>query len=318
MQHNSANAMPQPTPDSYLNLLLTSLAAGGQLEMDFDYGFELLNRGLQDIALLQLGTPFSELGISQRRQNCMPQVIALSENSGTGYDVVQGARIRNEERTPKNSIALLRVRGMMQNEVGMSARGIYDFADDLRAAYANRNVSAVIIEVDSGGGQMAAGTLARQVVEERNKPVIAYAYTAGSAAYNMISPADEIIAAQRSSRLGGIGTFITIDLKMLQDYKARYLDIYADGSKKKNQPIRAALDGDFSYLKEMVTQMTEDFHADIAQARPLTGDRMDITETLSGLMFKAEEAKARGLADGIGNYNYMLSRVEAWIKKDKP
>jgi len=311
-----SDVKPIAQHSAYLDMLIQSLVNGGALEMEFGYGLELYHRGLQDIALLHLNVPYSELGISERRESCKPKMMVLQSASGD-YKVVDENSIGSESSTPEGSIAVMRLRGMMQNEGGLSSRGIYDFADDMRAAYRNRNVAAIIVDTDSGGGQSGAGNLAREVINERNKPVLANVHFAASAAYNAISGADEIIAASKESRFGGIGTFITLDMKLLTEYKARFMDIYADESGGKNKPFRAALDGDFSILKAMVNQMTGEFQDSIKAARPLSGDRLTIKETLSGAMFNATEAKNRGLSDGTGNFNYLLSRTKAWIKKKK-
>ena len=198
----------------------------------------------------------------------------------------------------------------------MSSRGIYDFADDMYKAYRNRNVEAVIVETDSGGGHSNAGDLAHEVISDRNKPVIARVLYAGSAAYNAIAGADEIIGV-KNAQFGSIGTFITLDMKMISEYVARFKDIYAASSNQKNLEFRALLEGDLGPLKAMVDQKAGAFQDTIKASRNLTGSPSTQRETLSGAMFSSKEAKDRGLADSIGNFNHLMSRTKFWMKKGK-
>lgn len=300
--------------DSYFTNLIASVVQGAPLAMDFEAALQEFGKILHDISLRQLGVPYSELGIGERRAATKPRLILPSCTDMGWSTVIGGAELASSD-TPKGTIAVMRIRGMMRSEGGLSSRGMYDFADDMRAVYQNRNIESILLETDSGGGESTAGNIARDVVSERNKPVIALVQNAGSAAYNAISVADEIIGASKDARAGSIGTFITVDMETIKKYTSRFMDIYSEDSPDKNKPFRKALGGDYAELKAMVTKMTTEFHQAISEARPLRGNQAMRKETLSGGMFNGTESKARGLIDGIGNFNYAISRAKKWAMK---
>lgn len=300
--------------DTFFTNLIASVVQGAPLAMDFESALQEFGKILHDISLLQLGMPYSELGISERRAATRPRLIIPNSNE-LGWSTIEGTKWLKSGDTPENSVALMSIRGMMRSEGGLSSFGMYDFVNDMRAVYQNRNIAAVIVQTDSGGGESTAGNIARDVVGERNKPVLALVQNAGSAAYNAISVADEIIAASKDARAGSIGTFITVDMETIKKYTARFMDIYSEDSENKNKPFRKAIGGDFSELKAMVTKMTSEFHQAITEARPLRGSQTMRKETLSGGMFNGTESKERGLVDGIGNLNYAISRAKKWAMK---
>lgn len=244
--------LPANATGIVFNRVIEVMLSSGGLAIDIDYGFEQLNRYLLELALVACGVPYAELGISRRREASKPALLVPSSDAGMGYNLVSNGRIYSSEATAPGSIAWLRLTGVMQTESAGSSRDIYDFADDMRAAYRNANISAVVIETNSGGGEATAGEVARATVGERNKPVLSYVHRAGSAAYMTIAGTDEIIAANESSRLGGIGTYISLDRQKLDEYKDRIVDVYADASFKKNKEVRAALEGDYSLIKATV------------------------------------------------------------------
>ena len=297
------------------NRIIETMLSSGGLAIDIEYGWEQLNRYLLDIALVACGVPYAELGISRRREASAPALLVPASSGSLGYNLVSNARLYNSDATPAGSIAWLRLTGVMQTESAGSSRDVYDFADDLRAAYRNTNVSSVVIETNSGGGEATAGEVARATVGERNKPVLSYVHRAGSAAYMTVGATDEIIAANESARLGGIGTYISLDRQRLDEYKARVIDVYSDASFGKNKEVRAALEGDYSLIKATVTEMTAQFQNFVKGARPLTGDTAYLQHTLSGEMFAARDAKRRGLVDNIGSMDMVVKRAAAWTSK---
>ena len=302
--------MPQhsaPLNRDIENFILTS----EYMEMDFDYGMHQLNIYLQDLLFLSAGGKYKDLGISERRKEAGPRLISFNDGAyGTvnNWDMYEG-------NTPKGSIALLKLSGVMRTQSGLSSPGMDRLADNLRMAYANENIAGVIIETFSGGGESSAGNLAKSAIQERNKPVIGLATMAASAAYRALSGADEIIAVGDQAEFGSIGTMITLDKKAIDKFRERFMDIYGEDAPNKNGDFRAALGGDYSKLQKRVSDLTRAFHDEIKRDRPLRGGNDMIKETLSGSMFAAMEAKKRGLIDAIGNLPYAIKRINSLKSK---
>ena len=288
------------------------LTANTRLEIEFDFGFSELNRYLEDVALVQSGVPYAELGISERRASFRPLIIA---SDASAYRLTDD--VFYESDTKPGSIALLKLSGVMRTEGGISNPGIEGLANQLRAAYANDNIAGIILETRSGGGESLSGSLLKSVLSERNKPVIGFAHIAASAAYRALSGTDEIIASSDAAEFGSIGTFYTIDEKTLSEYRERFKDFYGSNAPNKNGAFRAMLGGDYSKIQKEADELTARFHEEIAKDRPLQGSAAKIADTLGGGMFDARDAKKRGLIDGIGNLQYALKRLEALKPKYK-
>ncbi|TXH43973.1 MAG: hypothetical protein E6Q97_33395 [Desulfurellales bacterium] len=288
------------------------LTANTRLEIEFDFGFSEFNRYLEDVALVQSGVPYAELGISERRASFRPLIIA---SDASAYRLTDD--VFYESDTKPGSIALLKLSGVMRTEGGISNPGIEGLANQLRAAYANDNIAGIILETRSGGGESLSGSLLKSVLSERNKPVIGFAHIAASAAYRALSGTDEIIASSDAAEFGSIGTFYTIDEKTLSEYRERFKDFYGSNAPNKNGAFRAMLGGDYSKIQKEADELTARFHEEIAKDRPLQGSAAKIADTLGGGMFDARDAKKRGLIDGIGNLQYALKRLEALKPKYK-
>ena len=289
------------------NFLLTSEF----LEIESMFGYNALNRYLEELMFLENGGKYKDLGIGQRRKEAAMSFLVPTDGaySTVGrYDIQDGM-------VPKGSIAMLNLSGVMRTQSGLSSQGADSFVNDLREAYANPNVSGVIINTFSGGGESSAGNMIKNAIQERNKPVVGLATMAASAAYRALSGADEIIAAGEQSEFGSIGTMISIDNKMLEKLRGRITDIYGEDAPNKNGEYRAAMEGDLSKLQERVTKLTKSFHDEIKRDRPLRGGDDMIKDTLSGSMFDANEAQKRGLIDAVGNLPFAIKRVNALKSK---
>lgn len=292
---------------------IAALLSFGRLEIESNFAFQHYLQYLGELALLQSNVPFAELGISKRREQSQP---ALYVPTGQSFELVQDRYlIRNQRLTPAGSFALLKLSGVMTAEDQLSTRGARSLVDDLRAAYANTNIAGIIMETNSGGGEGIAMDMLVSALSERNKPAIGFAHVAASAAYGTLAAMDEIIAASPESIFGSIGAVLTINLKALEQFKAEYMQFYGENAPNKNREMRAAFDGDFGPIKEVVNKYTDVFQNRVASQRPLTGDKKFQRETLSGDVFNARESKQRGLIDGVGNMSYALTRAQVWAKK---
>lgn len=306
-----AAKVSNPKLDSYMDGLLMTFSS---LEIDFDFAIQAFATHMRDMQRALMGIPYEKLGFERRLQRTEASIFEPMDASK--YNVVTGG-VSAEKDTKPGSIAHLKISGVMQVEDDLCSYGVDTFVNDMRAAYDNDHISAVLVETRSGGGASMAGDMGRSVIEERNKPVLQFIHLAGSAAYNMASVSDELIGSSNSASAGSIGTYVNLDRKLIEQYKDRFLDIYSDASPGKNKEWRAALTGDFSLMKAMVNRMTGEFHEKIQSARALTGDRLQIRETLEGDMFGALEAKQRGLLDSIGSMPFALERATMWAKKYK-
>lgn len=276
------------------------LAQSQFFECDFSFALACLNGYLGELEEVRAGVKFKELGISQRKKESTPKIIFRDGG------VIDDFR-HWETEIPAGSIAHIPIRGFMRAENGLSSTGAVGIAQNIRGAFSNPNIDGVLLDVYSGGGESSAGSIIKNALSERNKPVVAIAHMAASAAYRAISKTDEIMAAGEAAEFGSIGTMIPMDTKALGKYRDRFVSFYGTTAPDKNASIRAAVAGDFSKLQEEVNLYTEKFQAEIKKDRQLMGELAE--STLSGGMFFAADAKKRGLVDSIGNQRDAIARI---------
>jgi len=279
--------------------------------IDEAYGIAALNSYIHDIYLRQNGFSATEIGLSERRHANKALVYSA------GAPINDAKLIYNAALTPAGSTAVLKLSGVMRAQDGLSGNGIELLVNDLRAAYANENITSIILEINSGGGESTAGAMLKNAIQERNKPVISYGWMVASAAYLAAAATDEIIAASPDSQFGSIGVLFSLNKAFLEMYTAEQIDIYADQSTQKNAAFRAAQNGDFSKYQKLATEHAAVFHSEVMAMRTLKGNEGRIKSTLDGSMFFAQEAKSRGLVDNIGNFNLALDRAQRWAKKKR-
>ena len=290
------------------------LMSGQMLEIERNFAFDQLNLYLQDLLFLQHGGEFKDLGISQRRMESFPRFIIPNDFSTASFNVVDQQDIENND-VPKGSIALLNLSGVMRTQSGISSNGVNQLASDLRSAYTNKNVTGVVLEILSGGGESMAGNILKSALSERTKPVVAFGHRVASAAYRAATGTDEIILSSASAEAGSLGTMIQIDIKQLERFREQHAEFYGADAPNKNGDFRSAIGGDFSVIQNRVDELTREFHDEIKRDRQLQGDAETIKETLSGAMFNAISAKKRGLIDAIGNLPFAVRRVNALRSK---
>lgn len=293
----------------FLNSAIELALASVQVwEVNEAFGWTALNGYFSELAMLQAGVPFAELGISKRREKSLPYIVTPQSN------IVTSQNLENRDIIRPGSTAVLKLQGVMRSQDGLSSYGMDTFTGWLRDAYENPNIDSIIIESESGGGESAAGTKLQIAISERNKPVIGWAHMAASAAYRGLLGVDELIASSDASEFGSLGTFIPIDKKALQEYRERYQFIYSTQTPEKNGGQRALIEGDASKLQAYVDQLTTQFHNEVKSMRSLRGNASEVKHTLSGAMFSAVEAKQRGLIDSIGNFQYAMKRAKKMKK----
>lgn len=193
-------------------------------------------------------------------------------------------------------------------------RGTQSMMRSLAEYQNDPQVAGVVLDIDSGGGQVSGTAEFYDYLRNYKKPVVTY--TGGymcSAAYYIGSAADEVIASNRADSIGSIGTMIEyLDMTGFYEKKgAKLISAYADKSTAKNKAIRAAREGDLSLLiKEELNPITETFHNDMKAARPGLNE-----EVLAGATYGAEKSVVLGLVDRIGTLQDAVDAVFTLSRK---
>lgn len=180
--------------------------------------------------------------------------------------------------------------------------GVEDYIEALDRAEKDPTIKAIILRVNSPGGEVIASEkLARKVKEvSKKKPVIAYIETVGaSGAYMAIAPATCIVA-EKHSIVGSIG----VRMDMIQYYElmrklgVNVTVIKAGKYKDIGSPYRPLTPEEKEYLESIINEIYMDFVKWVAENRNMT-----VEETLKvadGKIYSGYGAKKVGLVDYIG------------------
>ena len=183
------------------------------------------------------------------------------------------------------------------------------YKQSLMASYkSDPNCKGVVLDIDSGGGQVSGTPEFHDFIKNYNKPVVAY--TDGlmcSAAYYIGCASNHIIANKRVDAIGSIGVMISfIDMRGYYEKKgAKLISEYATKSTEKNKDYEELLNGNpEGYIKNQLDPITDNFHADVKSSRN------NLNETvLKGGVFNAEDSLNYGLIDEIGTMETAINKV---------
>lgn len=216
-------------------------------------------------------------------------------------------------QTPK--VAVIPIHGtLVRRTVGLEAdSGLISYAGltaQLDAALASPDVAAILLDVDSPGGESGGVfDLADRIRAASSiKPVWAVANDmAFSAAYALASAASKVFV----SRTGGVGSIGVIAMHVDQSEKdaqdgVRYTAVFAGDRKNDLNPHEPISSEAHAFLKAEVNRIYGLFVETVARHRGI--EPSTVRDTEAGLFF-GQAAVAMGLADAIGTFEDALSQL---------
>ncbi len=256
--------------------------------------------------------------LSQSRQSSRPYFVAAF-NQGQAQTITIDDSIRALQDAPDGSIAIVPVSGPIIKEDGLSSIGTATKGNFMKSIFASPKIAGVVLDIDSGGGEVNGTMSFANIIKQRNKPVVAHVNgIAASAAYWIAMQADAILLNNPTSQVGSIGVMMTFldDSKYWEDMGVKWIDIVAKGSEDKNKGYFDALKGNMQTIKsESLNPLREMFASAVIEAR---GGKIDLTleNVLSGKMYFGAQTAAGnksaievGLADEVGDLAQAVSKA---------
>ncbi len=216
---------------------------------------------------------------------------------------------RDDRWGKKKSIAVIPVLGNIaggKNQTtpftGDLVAGAQTFIEAINQAAEDSNVAAIVVRVDSGGGDgLASDLMYRAVLEaKKRKPVIAsMGDVAASGGYYVAMGADQIVASP-TTLTGSIGVFFAKPAikRLAEDLGTTQISI----QRGKLAGITDTFDPWTPEQKIAAQKWIEDFYdsfiTEAAASRKMT--KVAIDAVARGRVWSGEDAKARGLVDQLG------------------
>ncbi len=236
------------------------------------------------------------------RENETPEAVAskLGRELQNTYNVVE-----------RDGVAILPVAGPLFRYANIftsiSGATSYELiAKDFRAALDNTSIKAIILDIDSPGGEVnGVSELSSMIYEARGKkPIIAYASgDAASGAYWIASAADEIVVSETSA-LGSIG--------VVGMYRADKDDnaIEIVSSQSPHKRLDPKSDEGHARLQARMDSMADVFISTIARHRNIDPSKV-LSDYGGGDVMIGQQAVSAGMADRIGSLEHLITQLSS-------
>lgn len=170
-------------------------------------------------------------------------------------------------------------------------------------------IAGVVLDIDSGGGQVYGTGEFYDYLTAYPKPTVAY--TDGymcSAAYYIGNACQYIVANKRADHIGSIGAYTTIvDFTgIYEKYGAKVHEFYATESTGKNSDYREVVDNAnyAPYIKNVLDPIVATFHTDMKATRPQLNEAV-----FDGSTWNGTQALEMGLIDEVGTLQTAIDKV---------
>lgn len=246
------------------------------------------------------------------REN-IPDFEAVAVKRGARMDGADSARIRS-------GVSIIPVLGPIVRRADFfsdisGATSVESLARDFNAALNDPNVSGILFEIDSPGGEVTGiNEFAQMIVAARGrKPIVAYVGgTGASAAYWLASAADEIVADD-SARLGSIGVVATVPNPAARNAR----DVQFVSSQSPHKRPDPNTETGKAQIQTLVDHLAEVFISTVATNRGVSEEKV-LSDFGQGGVLVGRRAVEAGLADRLGSFESTLNELAMGKVKRKP
>lgn len=236
----------------------------------------------------------------------VPRVLAGSDQRCSTTEASESQTVTGDfGKAPKDSVAVVTLRGDMLKEGTMCSYGTEELAAVIREATDAKNIIGIRLDIDSGGGAVDAIAPMLQAIgysQAKDKPVVASCDLCASAAYWVACQCDRIVADNSlSAEFGSIGVMMQFPdyAKYYEQRGIKIHTIYSNLSDWKNAPFEAARRGDYASIKaEQLDPLARQFQEAVKARRQQLDQKVD--GILNGRTFYAADALKYGLIDQTG------------------
>lgn len=181
-----------------------------------------------------------------------------------------------------------------------------DIVGQINIANQSSTIRAIILEVDSAGGEPVAGEEIANALRGFDGPTVSVIRQIGaSAAYWAASGADRIFASQNSD-VGGIG--VTSSYVETVESGSRYISLSSGKFKDAGDPAKPITEAERNLFMRDINILHENFIQAIAEHRGL--EVAAVRALADGSTVLGVQAKELGLIDEIGSWNEARKYLE--------
>jgi protease-4 len=197
-------------------------------------------------------------------------------------------------------------RGGIRTPVGAAAD---DLVEQIERADGDRNVDALLVKLNTPGGEIVPSQDIRLAAERFDGPTVAYATdVCASGGYEIASGCDELWAREGSivGSIGVIGSRVTVG-ELADRLGVEYESLTAGEYKDAGVPLRDLDEDERAYLQGIVDDYYDQFVERVVEGRDLDAEAVRDTEAR---VYLGGEAVDLGLVDDLGTREDVTARLE--------
>jgi protease-4 len=240
--------------------------------------------------------------------------ISLSEKSRYEEQYVDG------DEDAKDKIAVIYVNGVISSsedsDLGQGGM-VADIEDQLQQAVDDKHVKAIVLRINSPGGEVVASDeIYQAVVAARDKkPIVASIDTVGASGAYYIAVGADYLMANELSITGSIGVIMEsftygdladkIGVKFYTFKSGKYKDIM--------NPSRAPTEDEKALVQGLIMEVYDKFVGIVAEERKMKVDELK-NGLADGRILSGKQALAAGFVDGVGYFEDAIDQAEDLAK----
>jgi protease-4 len=193
-----------------------------------------------------------------------------------------------------------------------------DVLDALQLAQSEEQIKAVILSIDSYGGDGVAGEEIANALKSFEKPSFAVIRGMGASSAYWASTGADWILASRISDVGGIGVTASYLDESVKNTREGYTRVELSSAQYKDvgDPTRSLTIAEKELILADIKKMHDVFVDDVAINRNL--ERDIVSGFANGLTYVGIDALEMGLIDEIGDITiatrYIEEQIEDWVE----
>ena len=202
--------------------------------------------------------------------------------------------------------------------VGREQAGSDSIVAALRVAEGNRRVGAVLLHVDSPGGDALASDLIWREVERigAKKPVVVLMGNAAASGGYYVSAAASHVVARENTVTGSIGVILTrpVAAGLLGELGVNPVSVERGARSNLLDLRREPTADELSVLREQLVSVYDEFKDRVVRGRGI--DLATLEGLAGGRVWTGAEALERGLVDEIGGFREALKKARSLAGMD--
>lgn len=250
-----------------------------------------------------------------------PWLLSIDYNMGYINALIAGvtnpnisAEVDADDYSPvqSGSVIVIPITGVLTKYDGFcGAPGMMTYGKIIKSAINDSSVDAIVLSIDSPGGQFYGTQTLGDIIESSPKPIVAFIDDcACSGGFWLASKCKAVVANTNNAVVGSIGVMATyIDLQKANEMSGRKEHVInAPQSKDKNLTHKKVMNGDYSAVEAELRVIADTFISVVKAGRPKA-----TSDQLTGKTFFASEVIGT-LVDSVGSLDSAISLALSFIE----